>query len=1459
MNKNKIIIISMLLMGLALFVNMDEAAADASVIYVNATGGNDNWNGQSQFYVNGTTGPKKTINSGTTAVLANGTVNIADGIYSGTGNWGITLTKNMTIQGQSQNNTIIDGSGSRQIFVINSGVNVAMLSLTIQNARPTNTNGGAISNNGGTLTVNNCKFSDNSASSTLLSSRDVYGGAIYNTGNLNIINSVFINNYVERGFWASGSTYGGAIYSNGQMTITNTVFESNYALNRGGAIYNDGSLSVVGSSFNNNYVSGSGHDYNGGAIFNSNSGILSLTGSTFNNNRASVGGALLTFNNSYITGCTFTGNNANNEYGGGAIAWGNTGTPATGTMNVKDSVFTNNRAGYGGAIWSYGTINISGSTFTLNQANYNGGAIRTWGTLNIIGSDLSGNQAGTRGNAISNYQGTTTANFNRLIGSGSILECLSGSINALNNWWGSQTSPASKVNGNVTVSTWLVLNINAVPNPTHTGYTSTITTDLTRNQNGVYFNPASGHVPNGIPVQFTATLGSIPSSSTLVSGSTSRIFTAGTTPGVATVSATVDGIQVNTSINLNPVAALQISQNVNTPVNVGDRVNFQVSVVNNGPNTATNIQIRDMVPVELTNVVVTPSVGNYNMATGIWTINSLNNGSTATLTISGDATIPMAGKTINNTATQISQNEFTPLLPSSTRGVYTKMADVQLSQTGNSPVNVGDTVTYVVTAHNIGPDNATNFIIENKIPEGLLNVVVTPSTGSYLNGNWTVPFLANGDFATLTITGISSADMAGKNTTNTATKIFETEYDPTTIGESVSFDVYTKKANVVLSQTGNYVKDVVTFLVTATNNGPDAATNINIENLIPAGLTNVLVTPNLGTYDISTGIWNIPVLANGAFAVLNITGKAVPQSTVNNTANLTNQTEFNPLLDSNSLSLFVPAVSIYVRNYVANGMYDKWDVNNCPVFVADVQNNGPNDATGVQTTFKLDPGMQFIAFDTRGNGNAFFDPLTNTVTWDIGFMPNGGRVYMNIFFKIIKSGNIVAMHNLTNVNEYNTDNIHKSRARTLSVNLAPVAADIQVNQDVNNTSPVVGDVITISINVTNNGPDDATGVVIKDLLPVGLVFQSADTAGVGSYDPISGLWTIGDLNNGSKVTLTIAALVNASGTIINTASKVAPDMLTVLDYNLNNNAQQVVLTVGDSKHIPTVSIYVRNYVANGMYDKWDVNNCPVFVADVQNNGPNDATGVQTTFKLDPGMQFIAFDTRGNGNAFFDPLTNTVTWDIGFMPNGGRVYMNIFFKIINSGNIVAMHNLTNVNEYNTDNIHKSRARTLSVNLAPVAADIQVNQDVDNTSPVVGDVITISISVTNNGPDDATGVVIKDLLPVGLVFQSADTAGVGSYDPISGLWTIGDLNNGSKVTLTIAALVNASGTIINTASKVAPDMLTVLDYNLNNNAQQVVLTVGDSKHIPTVSTYENYSKKNVLYLYSQKELYEKTIGE
>ncbi|MDY8137907.1 gliding motility-associated C-terminal domain-containing protein, partial [Aquimarina sp. 2201CG5-10] len=86
---------------------------------------------------------------------------------------------------------------------------------------------------------------------------------------------------------------------------------------------------------------------------------------------------------------------------------------------------------------------------------------------------------------------------------------------------------------------------------------------------------------------------------------------------------------------------------------------------------------------------------------------------------------------------------------------------------------------------------------------------------------------------------------------------------------------------------------------------------------------------------------------------------------------------------------------------------------------------------------------------------------------------------------------------------------------------------------------------------------------------------------------------------------------------------------------------------------------------------------------------------------------------------------------------------------------------------------------------------------------GDTVTFTVTVSNSGPNNATGVVVTDQVPNGYTIVGSPTASQGTYVPGTGVWTVGSINNGSNATLTIVATVNATGTYVNVAEITASD--------------------------------------------------------
>jgi hypothetical protein len=286
-----------------------------------------------------------------------------------------------------------------------------------------------------------------------------------------------------------------------------------------------------------------------------------------------------------LTNVVMSNNGANptattmNQANGGAIGFE---TPAD--LTVTSSTFSNNTAsGAGGAIDfmsgdSGGNISITNSTFTNNTNIISGGAasIQIYGgfTGSITGSTFTGNkttESAGDGGAIeaeteftADGDGTFTMSNSRIVGNsapqgatGVYLVFVTPTIN--NNWWGCNAGPnnsgcdtilqdVSGTNEPFIPATWLVLGVSANPTQIPSGGTSTLTADLTHNSSGT----GGFSVPNGTPVTFGGTLDSSvnPTSTTLTSGQATSTYTAGSTAGNGTGTATVDNAAVSTPVQI---------------------------------------------------------------------------------------------------------------------------------------------------------------------------------------------------------------------------------------------------------------------------------------------------------------------------------------------------------------------------------------------------------------------------------------------------------------------------------------------------------------------------------------------------------------------------------------------------------------------------------------------------------------------------------------------------------------------------------------------------------------------------------------------------------------------------------------------------------------------------------------------------------------------------------------------
>src|SRR6185437_17096000 len=134
-------------------------------------------------------------------------------------------------------------------------------------------------------------------------------------------------------------------------------------------------------------------------------------------------------------------------------------------------------------------------------------------------------------------------------------------------------------------------------------------------------------------------------------------------------------------------------------------------------------------------------------------------------------------------------------------------------------------------------------------------------------------------------------------------------------------------------------------------------------------------------------------------------------------------------------------------------------------------------------------------------------------------------------------------------------------------------------------------------------------------------------------------------------------------------------------------------------------------------------------------------------------------------------------------------------------------------------------------AALGADLALTKTVSDATPNLGDTITFTLTLTDNGPATATGVSVEDQLPAGLTFIAA-TPSQGTYSAASGRWTLGTVTTAAPQTLQLTTRVDSTAAQTITATIASADQL---DPDTPNNSASVTITAADTAPVAHDDSY------------------------
>ncbi|MBL8299140.1 MAG: DUF11 domain-containing protein [Rhodanobacteraceae bacterium] len=597
----------------------------------------------------------------------------------------------------------------------------------------------------------------------------------------------------------------------------------------------------------------------------------------------------------------------------------------------------------------------------------------------------------------------------------------------------------------------------------------------------------------------------------------------------------------------------------------------------------------------------------------------------------------------------------------------------------------------------------------------------------------------------------------------------------------------------------------VTYTITASNAGPDAATGATVADTFPAVETCTWTCAGAGGGTCTAAgsgniadLVNLPVGGSVTYTA-SCAVSASATGTLSNTATVT-----LPFTDStpgnNSATDTDTIVASADLGITKTDGVTSATPGGSVTYTITSSNAGPSNASGatVADTF---PASLTCTWTCAGAGGGTCTASGSGNINDTVNLPAGASVTHTASCTISGSASGSLSNTATVAAPAGvTDPTPGNNSATDTDTLA-ASADLSITKTDGVTSATPGGSVTYTITSSNAGPSNASGATVADTFPASLTCTWTCAGAGGGTCTASGSGNISDTVNlpaGGSVTYTASCAISASatGSLTNTATVAAPAGVT--DPTPGNNSATDVDALGASADLSiTKTDGVTSATPGGS---------TTYTVTASNAGPSNASGATVADTFPASLTCTWTCVGAGGGTCTAAGSGNIAGTVN-LPAGGSVTYTASCAIsasasgslTNTATVAAPAGVTDTNPANNS--------ATDVDSLGASADLSITKTDGVTSATAGGSVTYTITASNAGPSAVTGATVNDTFPPVETCTWTCVGAGGGTCTASGSGNIADtvnLTSGSSVTYTATCAISASatGSLVNTATVTAP---------------------------------------------------------